>query len=134
MSDADITIYGDGQQTRSFCFVSDMVGGLMRLAARAEPVTGAVNLGNPNELTIADLVDRVVQMIETRSTVVRLPLPVDDPQRRRPNIDLAERLLGWTPKIDLDEGLAKTIAYFRKDLVRPLPATSIRASVEGVTG
>ena len=133
LSDSDITIYGDGQQTRSFCFVSDMVEGLMRLGGHAGPLASAINLGNPNELTIADLVRRVMQMVETRSATVRRPLPVDDPQRRRPDIALAERLLGWTPRIDLAEGLGKTIAYFSRD-ARPV-AKTVRPGVEaGLTG
>ena len=133
LSDADITIYGDGEQTRSFCFVSDMVNGLMRLAAHSGPVTSAVNLGNPNELTIADLVRRVMRMLETRSAVVRLPLPTDDPQRRRPDIDLAQRLLGWAPRVDLQDGLARTIAHFTANRVPSSPTLPLQAVAERIT-
>ena len=134
LSEADITIYGDGQQTRSFCFVSDMVGGLMKLADHAGPLPGAVNLGNPNEMTVADLVHRVLAKIQTRSRIVRRPLPTDDPQRRRPNIDLAGQLLGWTPGVDLDEGLAKTIAFFAAAQDRPMPAEPLRGVAARVMG
>ncbi len=114
LADADITIYGEGQQTRSFCYVTDMVDGLMRLAAHQGGLPGAINLGNPNEITIAELVGKVVTMIDTRSTVVKLPLPVDDPQRRRPDIGLAKRHLGWQPTVDLASGLTRTIAHFAR--------------------
>jgi UDP-glucuronate decarboxylase len=112
LTGADITIYGDGQQTRSFCYVSDLVDGLMRLAASAINPPSAVNLGNPNELTVADLVERVMDMTGTRSRIVRMPLPADDPQRRRPDIGLATQVLGWRPSVDLRDGLARTIGHF----------------------
>ena len=112
LADADITIYGQGEQTRSFCYVTDLVEGLMRLAACPTAPGSAVNLGNPNEITVNELVERVLAKIDTRSPIVRRPLPVDDPQRRRPDIGLAERLLDWRPKVDLDSGLDRTIAYF----------------------
>lgn len=114
-----ITIFGDGLQTRSFCYVTDMVEGLMRLAAHAGPIETAVNLGNPNELTVLDLVQKVVKLTGTRSSLVRRPLPTDDPHRRRPDIGLAERLLGWRPTVDLDTGLALTVAYFERRLAPP---------------
>jgi UDP-glucuronate decarboxylase len=117
----DITIYGDGQQTRSFCFVSDLVDGLMRLAAHQGDPPGPVNLGNPNELTIADLVTKVVAMTGSTSAIVRRPLPPDDPQRRRPDITRASTVLGWAPKIDLASGLEQAIAYFAAELARPTP-------------
>jgi UDP-glucuronate decarboxylase len=130
----DITVYGDGQQTRSFCYVSDLVDGLMRLAGTSASVESAVNLGNPNELTVMKLVDRVVEMTKTGSRVVRKPLPTDDPQRRRPDITLAKRLLGWAPKVDLDRGLERTISYFATQ-VMPSAAVSLPASAEtGVAG
>lgn len=113
---APITIFGDGLQTRSFCYVTDMVEGLMRLAAHAGPVETAVNLGNPNELTVLELVHKVVALTGTRAPLVRRPLPADDPHRRRPDIGLAERLLGWRPTVDLDTGLARTVAYFERCL------------------
>src|SRR3954468_11515107 len=108
----DITVYGDGRQTRSFCYVSDLVDGFMRLMAHENKLPGAVNLGNPNELTVGDLVKRVIAMTGSRSSVVNRPLPVDDPRRRRPDIALAAKLLNWAPKTSLDTGLRATIAWF----------------------
>jgi UDP-glucuronate decarboxylase len=108
----DITVYGDGSQTRSFCYVSDMVDGLMRLMD-SEPAPGApVNLGNPQELTVSDLVERVLLLTGSRSAIVHRPLPVDDPRRRRPDIARAEAILGWAPKVDLQTGLEATAAWF----------------------
>ena len=112
LSGADITLYGDGEQTRSFCYVSDMVEGLMRLMD-SEPAPGApVNLGNPVELTVNDLVERVLALTKSRSNVVHRPLPVDDPRRRRPDISRAKALLEWEPKVELQEGLEATAAWF----------------------
>ncbi|MBX9698341.1 MAG: SDR family oxidoreductase [Acetobacteraceae bacterium] len=108
----DITIYGDGRQTRSFCYVDDLIDGLLRLAATDSALPGAVNLGNPIELTVAELVEQVMALTGSRSLVVRRPLPVDDPRRRRPDIGRAERLLGWTPRVRLETGLRRTIAWF----------------------
>jgi UDP-glucuronate decarboxylase len=108
----DITIYGDGSQTRSFCYVSDLVAGLMKLMDSDEAVGAPVNLGNPIELTVSDLVDRVLAMTRSRSKVIYLPLPEDDPRRRRPDIGRAEELLGWKPEVALQEGLKQTIAWF----------------------
>ena len=109
----DITLYGDGMQTRAFCHVDDMVEGLIRLMAAPEAVTGPVNLGNPVEITMADLAARVLSLTGSRSRLVRAPLPVDDPMRRSPDIGLARRLLdGWAPSVDLDAGLLQTIGYF----------------------
>ena len=129
-----ITIYGDGRQTRSFCHVSDMVDGLMRLAAHPGPPASAVNLGNPNELTIGDLVERVLRMVPTRSSVVRLPLPADDPRRRRPDIGLAGALLGWRPQVDLQAGLAQTIAYFKMSMGKPASGPAMRGVAASLAG
>lgn len=109
---ADITVYGDGSQTRSFCYVEDLVDGLLRLMAHDGSQPGPVNLGNPNELTVAELVEKVLGMVETRSAVVNRPLPVDDPRRRRPDITRARELLGWQPRTELSAGLRSTIAWF----------------------
>jgi UDP-glucuronate decarboxylase len=117
LAGADITIYGDGRQTRSFCYVSDLVAGLMRLMARDTLPGGPVNLGNPSELTIADLVTRVVHLTGTTSRVVERPLPVDDPRRRKPDITRARDLLGWSPAVALGEGLEATIAWFAHEVV-----------------
>ena len=110
----DITIYGDGSQTRSFCFVSDMVSGLIKLMESPE-FSGPINLGNPNEMTIEELAERVLEKVETESKIIFLDLPGDDPCKRRPCIKKAEKILGWQPYISLDEGLAKTIDYFKKE-------------------
>jgi UDP-glucuronate decarboxylase len=108
----DITVYGDGSQTRSFCYVDDLVDGLVRLMAAEGRTVGPVNLGNPVELTVGDLVERVLAMTGSGSRVVRRPLPVDDPRRRRPDISLAASLLGWAPRTSLEAGLRETIAWF----------------------
>jgi UDP-glucuronate decarboxylase len=110
----DITIYGDGSQTRSFCYASDMVDGLLRLMD-SDVTDGPVNLGNPVELTVSDLVDRVLSMTGSNSRVVNLPLPEDDPRRRKPNIDRARERLGWEPKVALQQGLEKTAPWFAEE-------------------
>lgn len=107
-----ITIYGDGRQTRSFCFVSDLVDGLMRLM-RTEGMTGPVNLGNPQEFTVLELAEKIIEMTESRSTIEYSPLPADDPMRRQPDISLARQALHWQPEVLLDDGLRTTIQYFR---------------------
>ena len=129
----DITVYGNGEQTRSFCYVSDLVDGLLRLMAAETPLAGPVNLGNPRELTVGALVELVVRMTETPSRIVRRPLPVDDPQRRRPDITRAETLLGWSPRVPLEEGLEATIAWFSREIAprRARPAIEERAVVAG---
>jgi UDP-glucuronate decarboxylase len=115
----DITVHGDGRQTRSFCYVSDLVEGLMRLMGHEGPVTGPVNLGNPVELTVEELVALVIEMTGTSSDIVTRPLPVDDPRRRRPDIARARQLLGWSPKTTLESGLKATIAWFAHEIERP---------------
>ena len=112
----DITIYGDGLQTRSFCYVDDLVEGLLRLMAFDPAQPGPINLGNPAELTVRDLVDRVLEATGSRSAVIHLPLPTDDPRRRRPDIERAQRLLGWKPEISLAAGLRATISWFRDEI------------------
>jgi UDP-glucuronate decarboxylase len=111
----DVTVYGDGRQTRSFCYVSDLIEGFLRLMAHEEKLPGAVNLGNPNELTVGDLVKRVLALTGSPSAVVQRPLPVDDPRRRRPDIDRAAKLLGWEPRTSLEVGLKATVAWFASD-------------------
>ncbi|MGE0501543.1 MAG: UDP-glucuronic acid decarboxylase family protein [Rhizobiaceae bacterium] len=108
-----MTLYGDGSQTRSFCYVDDLVDGLIRLMATDEAVTGPINLGNPNEMTIRELAERAVAMTGSSSSVAYLPLPGDDPKQRQPDITRARTILAWEPKIDLEEGLSRTIDYFR---------------------
>ena len=109
-----ITIYGDGSQTRSFCFVSDLVEGLVRLMSTDPEVTGPVNLGNPEEFTILQLAEHVIEMIGSKSKIVHEALPPDDPIRRKPDISLANEVLDWSPTIQLKEGLKNTVDYFRK--------------------
>ena len=115
----DITIYGEGGQTRSFCYVDDLVEGLVALMATDPAVTGPLNLGNPVETTILELAERVIELTNSSSRLVRRPLPQDDPLKRRPDITLARRLLGWEPKTPLEAGLKRTIEYFDRLLTRP---------------
>ncbi len=112
-----ITIYGDGRQTRSFCYVDDLIEGFVRLMNSEPGFTGPVNLGNPGEFTIRQLAEIVIELTGSKSTLVEKPLPSDDPMQRRPDISLAQSKLGWTPQIALRQGLEKTIAYF-DDLLR----------------
>jgi len=110
----DITVYGDGAQTRSFCYVDDLIDGLIRLMATADAVTGPINIGNPVEFTIMQLAEKVIALTGARSKIVNKPLPENDPRQRQPNIERAREQLGWAPKTQLEEGLRKTIAYFEK--------------------
>ncbi|MCG8593822.1 MAG: SDR family oxidoreductase [Kiloniellales bacterium] len=107
-----ITVHGDGSQTRSFCYVDDLIDGLVRLMEAPDEITGPINLGNPCECTILELADKIVAKTGSRSEIVLRPLPQDDPTRRCPDISLAQASLGWQPAIGLDEGLDRTIAYF----------------------
>ena len=107
-----ITMYGDGKQTRSFCYVSDLIEGMYRLMNK-EDFIGPVNVGNPHEITLLELADVIIELTGAKSQIVFKPLPTDDPRQRRPDIGLAERELGWKPRVGLEEGLAKTIEYFR---------------------
>jgi UDP-glucuronate decarboxylase len=117
LGNKDITIYGDGSQTRSFQYVDDLIDGMVRLMGNDRDFSGPVNLGNPVEFTIRELADKVLNLIpETTSTLAFKPLPSDDPMQRKPDIALAQELLNWAPKVPLDEGLAKTIDYFRLKL------------------
>jgi UDP-glucuronate decarboxylase len=111
----DITVYGEGQQTRSFCFVDDLVAGFIATMNK-EDFHGPVNLGNPNEMTIKALADKVIEMTGSKSKIIHKPLPTDDPTRRQPDISLAKKELGWQPKVDLETGLKKTIADFEERL------------------
>ena len=108
-----ITIYGDGEQTRSFCYVDEMVDAFVRLMSTEDDFIGPVNLGNPGEFTIRELAEKALQMTGSSSELITLPLPQDDPTQRQPDISLAKEKLGWEPKIKLDEGLARTIDYFK---------------------
>lgn len=110
----DITIYGDGQQTRSFCYVDDLIEGMVRVMNSREDFVGPVNVGNPGEFTMNELAKIVVELTGTKSKIIYEPLPSDDPTQRKPQIELAQKELGWEPKVQLREGLEKTIEYFKK--------------------
>jgi UDP-glucuronate decarboxylase len=112
----DITIYGDGSQTRSFCYVSDLIEGCVRLMQSPADFTGPLNLGNPNEFSMRELAQLVIEATGSRSKIIFLPLPEDDPKQRQPNIALAQQRLDWSPTVQLREGLKKTIAYFDQEL------------------
>lgn len=109
----DITIYGDGQQTRSFCYVDDLIDGMVRLMDSDAGFTGPVNIGNPVEFTMLELAETVLRLVGSKSKLVLRPLPQDDPRQRKPNIELAHKELGWQPKVSLEDGLKETITYFR---------------------
>ena len=112
----DITIYGDGLQTRSFCYVDDMTEGFVRMMDSDAGFCGPVNLGNTSEFTMRELAETVIRLTKTKSVLRYKPLPTDDPRQRQPDITLAEDKLGWKPKVSLEDGLKETIAYFRKAL------------------
>jgi UDP-glucuronate decarboxylase len=114
LSGEAITIYGDGEQTRSFCYVDDLIDGFVRLIDSPAEVTGPINLGNPTEFTIRELAETIIEMTGSKSELVQKPLPADDPRQRQPNIDKARSLLGWEPKVALRQGLEKTVDYFRE--------------------
>jgi UDP-glucuronate decarboxylase len=109
-------VYGDGLQTRSFCYVDDMVDGLIRLMRTSDHITGPLNLGNPEETTLLRLAESIIAMTASKSRIVRQPLPHDDPRQRRPDIAKASKLMDWIPKVSLEDGLKETVAYFRKIL------------------
>jgi UDP-glucuronate decarboxylase len=109
----DITIYGDGGQTRSFCFVDDLIDGMLKLMASDADFTGPVNIGNPGEFSMLELAELVLKLTNSRSKLKHLPLPQDDPKQRRPDITLAKNKLDWAPHVALEEGLKRTIQYFK---------------------
>jgi UDP-glucuronate decarboxylase len=112
----DITIYGNGQQSRSFCYVDEMVDAFVRLMDTDNDFMGPVNLGNPGEFTIRELAEKTLEMVGSKSKIINEPLPQDDPKQRQPDISLAKEKLGWEPVIKLEEGLSKTIEYFKSVL------------------
>lgn len=118
----DITIYGDGQQTRSFCYADDLIEAMMRMMATPDEITGPINIGNPGEFTIRQLAEIVIELTGSKSQIVSMPLPSDDPKQRRPDITQAREILGWEPQIALRDGIGKTIAYFDKLLTDPIGA------------
>jgi UDP-glucuronate decarboxylase len=109
----DLTVFGEGTQTRSFCYVDDLIEGFVRLMTQTETV-GPMNLGNPGEFTMLELAELTLKLVGGRSKIVHKPLPADDPRQRQPDIALARRVLGWEPRVPLEEGLRRTIAYFRE--------------------
>ncbi|CAB4947174.1 unannotated protein [freshwater metagenome] len=109
-----LSVYGEGQQTRSFCYVDDLVEGLVRMMETDHAVTGPINLGNPQEVTVAELARLTIELTKSSSTVARHPLPPDDPRRRQPDISKAQEVLGWKPEIDLASGLQRTIDWFER--------------------
>jgi len=113
LQNQDITVYGKGQQTRSFQYVDDLVEGMIRMMASPDPFIGPVNMGNPNEFTILELAEKVIQLTESKSKIIYKPLPSDDPMMRQPDISIAKKELKWSPQIELDEGLIKTIEFFK---------------------
>lgn len=114
----DITIYGDGKQTRSFCYVDDLIDGMIKAMNASDDFTGPVNIGNPKEFTMLDLAQLVIALTKSRSKIIYAPLPTDDPRQRKPDITLAKEKLGWQPTIELRQGLEKTIAYFKTIIER----------------
>ncbi len=112
----DITIYGDGLQTRSFCYYTDMIDAFLRMMRTDDTVTGPINLGNPSERTIKELAELIIRLCKSSSQIIHKPLPQDDPMRRRPDISKAKSILGWEPKVAIEDGLKETIAYFRTQL------------------
>jgi len=112
LKNEDITVYGEGNQTRSFCYCDDLIDGMYRLMNSRDGFTGPVNIGNPGEFTILELAQKVIELTNSKSKIVYLPLPQDDPMQRKPDITLAKKELGWEPKVALEEGLKKTISYF----------------------
>ena len=109
----DITMYGDGQQTRSFCYVDDLIDGFIKMMGTGQGVTGPINLGNPGEFTMLELAEKIIKLTGSKSKLIFKPLPPDDPRKRQPDIGLAKSNLGWEPKVKLDDGLRETISYFR---------------------
>jgi UDP-glucuronate decarboxylase len=120
LRDEPIAVYGDGSQTRSFCYVDDLIEGFIKLMHSPDDFTGPVNLGNPIEITILELAEKILRLTSSRSKIIFKPLPADDPRQRRPDISLAEGKLGWSPKVPLETGLAKTIDYF-ESLIQETP-------------
>jgi UDP-glucuronate decarboxylase len=113
LNDAEITIYGDGSQTRSFCYVDDLIDGMVRMMNNESKFVGPVNIGNPTEFTMLELARSIMSLTGSKSRLKNMPLPADDPKQRQPDISLAQRILEWSPKVGIEEGLVKTIEYFR---------------------
>jgi UDP-glucuronate decarboxylase len=133
LSNQDITIFGQGEQTRSFCYVDDLIRGLLSMMETGPDIVGPINLGNPNELSIRELAEVILELTGSRSRIIHRPLPTDDPQKRCPDISEADRLLNWRPTTPLKEGLAKTIPYFEQLLAEgKIPHTSSMTGADGL--
>jgi UDP-glucuronate decarboxylase len=130
----DITLYGDGQQTRAFCYVDDLIDGLVRLMQSPDNVTGPLNIGNPAEMSMLELAELTIELTGSRSKLVHRPLPQDDPRQRRPDISRANAELGWAPRTPLRQGLAQTIAYFEVLLRQPVSSGQAEASQHAFSG
>jgi UDP-glucuronate decarboxylase len=134
LQNEDITVFGEGEQTRSFCYVDDMISGFIKMMDTGPEITGPVNLGNPNEMTVRELAEVILDLTGSRSKIVHRPLPTDDPKKRRPDISEADRVLGWRPTTSLREGLAKTIPYFEQLLAegKILPSKPVQKSTGAI--
>lgn len=120
LKNVDLTIYGDGNQTRSFCYVDDLIDGIVKIMALPNGITGPINLGNPVEFTIQDLAEQIIKLTNSRSKIVNQALPLDDPRQRKPDVTLATKLIDWNPQTDLELGLKKTVEYFNEIFERSL--------------
>jgi len=118
LQELDITIYGDGNQTRSFCFVDDLIDGMIKMMASPKGLTGPINIGNPNEYKMIDIAKKIIEFTQSKSQIIYLPLPENDPKQRKPNIKMANENLNWRPYIDIDEGLKRTIDYFKNYITK----------------
>ena len=117
LKNKDITIYGDGNQTRSFCFVDDLISAMLLIMNTGDEFTGPINIGNPDEITIQEIAEKIVNVTNSNSKIVYKPLPEDDPRQRKPDISLAKKEINWSPITDLEKGLRQTISYFEKKLI-----------------
>ncbi len=132
LQNKNITVYGQGQQTRSFQYVDDLVEGMIRLMATPDDFTGPVNIGNPGEFTIMQLAEKIIQLTGSKSKVIKMPQPPDDPMMRKPDIAVAKKELGWQPTVQLEEGLQKTISYFEKIIAVEKPVTKTAFNVNEI--
>jgi len=131
LKNQDITIYGNGQQTRSFQYIDDLIDGMIAMMASPDTFTGPVNIGNPIEFTILELAEKVIKLTGSKSKIINKPLPADDPMMRQPDISLAKKELNWSPKIDINEGLVKTIEFFMSDIydIKPKRSTAVKEKI-----
>jgi UDP-glucuronate decarboxylase len=116
LTNEDITVYGNGEQTRSFCYIDDLVSGMMKMMSSEKTTTGPINLGNPVEFKIIELAQMIIKLTDSKSKIINKGLPIDDPVRRKPDISKAKKYLDWEPRVDVIDGLKETIAYFKKQL------------------